>query len=45
MTGLGIGLAIITLVAALFVHPAFLVTAMFIIGFDIWLLRDYRKGE
>jgi len=37
MTPLGIGLAILALIAGLFVHPAFLLTAMAIIAFDIYL--------
>ena len=42
MTSLGIGLGFIALLAGLFVHPAFLVTAMAIIGYDIYL---EAKGE
>lgn len=40
MTLLGVLVALVALMAGLFVHPAFLVTAMFVIGIDIYLMRD-----
>jgi hypothetical protein len=36
---MGVVVAIVALVAGLFVHPAFLVTAMFVILIDIYLNR------
>lgn len=43
MTLLGVLIAIVALAAGMFVHPAFLVTAMFAIGLDIYLMRDNKK--
>lgn len=39
VTALGVGLAVVCLIAGLFVHPAFLVSAMAIIAFDIYIER------